>query len=105
MDDTDFVIEVLTILLGEAPILLKELQDATVQGNAATVSEKAHKLKSSAAMINAVELKLILDNIEAIARDGVADCELSSVVANAIDQYRMVEIALKIHLQQLKGFV
>ena len=105
MDDTDFTIDVLTILLQEAPVLLKELQEATVLANAASVREKAHKLKSSAAMINAVELNCLLDGIEEKAKQCLVDNDLFCIVENAIHQYQQIETLLKIHLQQLKDCV
>lgn len=102
MDDNDYVLEMLTILLNETPKDLKEMKDALQAGKTDILCQKAHKLKGSAGVIQAEKLTALLKDIEAIGKKGVIDNELIYLVENAAHQYNSIEKALKIHVEGLK---
>jgi HPt (histidine-containing phosphotransfer) domain-containing protein len=102
MDDNEYVLEVLTILLNEAPADLKEMKQALQAGNTDTMCKKAHKLKSSAGIIQADKLITLLADIEATGKKGVIDNELNRLVENAAHLFNTIEKELKIHAEQLR---
>ena len=102
MDDNEYVLEVITILLNEAPTDLKEMKQALQAGNTDTVCKKAHKLKSSAGIIQADKLINLLADIEAAGKKGIVDNEMSRLVENAAHLFNTIEKALKIRAVELK---
>lgn len=101
MDDNEYLSEVLHIFLKETPLELKEMKQALNSGNNEVVAKKAHKLKSSAGVIQANKLIELLDGIEINAKKGVLGEELISLVENARKLYTNIEFALHNHLKNL----
>lgn len=102
MDDTEYLLDMLTTLLHEAPKDIKEMQLALVAGKIDIVCKQAHKLKSSAGIIQAEKLITLLEDIEAIGKKGANGNELISLIENAAQQYNRIENALKIYVNELK---
>lgn len=102
MDDTDYLRELLTILLMEMPKDLKEMKEALTAGRIEIVCKKAHKLKSSAGVIQAKKITILLENIETIGKKGVTGKDLSFLVENAAQEYNCIEKGLKIYMEDLK---
>ena len=102
MDDIPYLIEMLKILLAEAPKDIKEMKAALQSGNLETVYKNAHKLKSSSGIIQAEYLTAVLDDIEIIAKTNVGKFELSELVETALCEYNSIEKGLKTYLENLK---
>ncbi len=102
MDDTEYLLDMLTTLLHEAPKDIKEMQLALVAGKIDIVCKQAHKLKSSAGIIQAEKLIALLEDIEAMGKKGANGNELISLIENAAQQYNCIEKALQIYVNELK---
>jgi len=102
MDDNEYVLEILSILLLETPKGLKEMKEALFAGKADIVSQKAHNLKSSASIIQAGELTGLLTSIETIGKKGTVNNELIFLVETATHEYSRIEKSLKRHIEELK---
>ena len=102
MDDTEYLLDMLTTLLHEAPTDIKEMQLALVAGKIDIVCKQAHKLKNSAGIIQAEKLIALLEDIEAIGKKGANGNELISLIENAAQQYNCIEKALQIYVNELK---
>jgi HPt (histidine-containing phosphotransfer) domain-containing protein len=102
MDDNEYLVEIVTLLLKESPGNIKEMKDGLLAGNATMVCKNAHKLKGSVGIIQAEKLIATLGNIEAIAKKGVIDNELMRLVENAQQQYNCIEKALRIHIEEIR---
>ena len=102
MDDNEYMVEVLTVLLLETPKELKDMKEALRAGKADIVCQKAHKLKSSAGIIQAVKLNGVLADIEAMGKKGEINNELRSLVDHAAIEYCSIENVLKMHVKALK---
>lgn len=102
MDDTEYLLDMLTTLLHEAPKDIKEMQLALVAGKIDIVCKQAHKLKSSAGIIQAEKLIALLEDIEAIGKKDANGNELISHIENAAQQYNRIEKALQIYVNELK---
>ncbi|MGC4104100.1 Hpt domain-containing protein [Ferruginibacter sp.] len=102
MEDNEYTLDVLGAFIEETPAELKEMQSALQQGVIDTVCKKAHKIKSSAAVIQADHLTTLLKDIEDAGRRGAGSNTLSPLVEQAIQQYKQIEKALQAHMQLLK---
>jgi len=102
MDDAEYVLEVLDLLLQETPKDLKELQEAFNAGKADVVYKKAHKLKSSSGVIQAENLTSLLEDIEALGKKGITNDELKGLVEHAVKEYRDIEKSLKDYVETLR---
>jgi HPt (histidine-containing phosphotransfer) domain-containing protein len=102
MDDAEYLLEVLDLLLQETPKDLKELQEAFHAGNADAVYKKAHKLKSSSGVIQAETLTSLLEDIETLGKKGIINDELKSLVAHAAEAYRHIERSLKKYVDDMR---
>src|SRR5438445_13452780 len=91
MDDAEYLLEVLDLLLQETPKDLRELQEAFQAGKADIVYKKAHKLKSSSGVIQAENLTGLLENIEALGKEGIINDELKGLLSHAAEEYRSIE--------------
>jgi len=96
LDGDDYLLEMLQILLNDVPKDIKELRDAAMAGRTDVVCAKAHKLKSSAAIIQAEELALLLENIEAYDKQNVTGDELNQMTNRVVDLFSQIEKGLKI---------
>ena len=102
MDDAEYLLEVLDLLLQETPKDLKELQDAFRAGKADIVYKKAHKLKSSSGVIQAENLTSFLEDIEALGKKGIINDELKELVEHAAEEYRNIEKSLRNYVETLR---
>lgn len=105
MDDDEYLLEILTILLKETPKDLKEMMEALKLGNTDTICQKAHKLKSSAGIIQAKKFGTQLEAIETAGKNGIICNELISLVENATQQYTCIENLLKTQVDGLNIIV
>ena len=78
------------------------MKEALRAGNDRLVYQKAHKVKSNAGIIQANKLTEILDDIELLGKKGGNKNELTPLVENAVDQYLLVEKALKKYVKANK---
>jgi HPt (histidine-containing phosphotransfer) domain-containing protein len=101
MDDNEYVLEVLTILLEETPGDLKQMKTALLASRAEQVYQAAHKLKSSAGIIQATALTALLTDIESMAKTGMINNDLAALVEDAGAQYQEIAKALKVHMASL----
>ncbi len=102
MDDNEYLLEILAALLDESPKDIKELKEALQAGKTDIVAKRAHKLKSSAGVIQAERLTALLTEIENTGKAGSVTNELSSLVDDAVFEYSRIERSLKLYVLRLK---
>jgi len=102
MDDAEYLLEVLDLLLQETPKDLKELQEALRSGDTETIYKKAHKLKSSAGVIQAENFTGLLTGIETLGKKGIINDELKGFVEHAAREYRDIENSLKKYVDGIR---
>lgn len=100
MDDAEYTKEIITLFLKDTPRQLKELREALTAGTFETVYKTAHKLKSSAGILQANKLIHWLAQIETIAKEGKANEQLNSSLKNAEQEYNSLEQQLKAYLKR-----
>lgn len=101
LDGDDYLLEMLQILLTEVPKDIKEMKDAAIAGRADVICTKAHKLKSSAAIIQANELTQLLENIEAVGKKDSPGNELNQMIDTAVELFSQIESGLKMDAAKL----
>lgn len=101
MDDDEYVLEMLNILMVEPLDDFKQMKKAIKAGEIDIVCQMAHKLKSSAGIIQAAKLTALLEQIETSGKKGSVDKELVLLVDNAIDQYHSITKELKIYMEAM----
>jgi HPt (histidine-containing phosphotransfer) domain-containing protein len=99
MDDSALLLELLSILLRDVPKDIAEMQVALKSGETDEVCKKAHKLRGSTGIIQALPLIAILEQIEAIGSTN--GNELASLVENAAQEYSCIDKEVKLYMQQL----
>jgi len=102
MEDNEYLLEVLTVLLNEMPADIKGMKQAAQEGKTDTVCKKAHKLKGSAGVIQAEKLITMLEEIEAIGKKGTINGEMNSFLEIAAQEYNSIEKSLKVYINDLK---
>jgi HPt (histidine-containing phosphotransfer) domain-containing protein len=102
MDDNEYLLEILTILLSETTSDFKEMKHALQQDRVETVCKKAHKIKGSASVIQAEKLASLVADIEDMGKKGVINDELISLVEKAAQEYCSIEKELKIYVEGIK---
>jgi HPt (histidine-containing phosphotransfer) domain-containing protein len=101
MDDTDYLLEVITLVLQDTPKDIKEMKEALQSGTIDIVCKKAHKLKSSAGVIQAEKLTTLLSSIELTGKNGGSVTVLTELLKDTIEEYCLIEMGLKIYIQSL----
>ncbi|MGG9961994.1 Hpt domain-containing protein [Ferruginibacter sp. SUN106] len=101
MDDTGYLLEVLTLVLQDTPKDIKEMKEALQSGKIDTVCKKAHKLKSSAGVIQAEKLTTLLSSIELTGKNGGSVTVLTELLKDTIEEYCLIEMGLKIYIESL----
>ncbi len=101
LDGDDYLLEMLQILLFEVPKDVKEMKDAAMAGRADVICTKAHKLKSSAAIIQAHKLVVLLEDIEACGKKELKVNELNEMIGTAVDLFSQIETGLRIDAARL----
>ena len=102
MDDNEYLVEILDTLLDESPREFAALKSALHAGDTSMVCNKAHKLKSSAGVIQAETLVSLLANIETQGKSGSVTNELNCLVENAILEYGHIERSIKMYVDTLR---
>ncbi|MEO6329432.1 MAG: response regulator [Ginsengibacter sp.] len=101
MDDNEYLVEILSIFLNETPRELKEMTLAVASRRNSIVYGKAHKLKSSSGLLEALKFSEILEQIESTANLENSWIELNKLVEAAECEYLKIEKSLQIHLKTL----
>jgi len=101
MDDVDYLLEITSIFLTETPKEIKEMLLAAMANKASIVGGKAHKLKSSAGLVEAHKLTRILMQIEAEAKTDNSGTNLLKLAEAANEEYKKIEVSLKEYLKAL----
>ena len=102
MDDDEYVAQILTIFLRDVPKDLREMKDGLSAGKINQVYSAAHKLKSSAGVIQAYRLSMLLEQIETMSRTGQLTNELANNIEEARSEYNKIQPPL---LGILKGLM
>jgi len=101
MDDKEYIVEIVSMFLKDTPGELKEIKAALTAGNTEVVYKKAHKLKSSAGILQAQRLIDLLTDLERIAKTEKIDADLSILLENVQRQYKDLEQALQQLLKKM----
>jgi len=101
MDDKEYIVEIVSMFLRDTPGELKEIKAALTAGNTEVVYKKAHKLKSSAGILQAQRLIDLLTDLERIAKTEKIDADLSILLENVQRQYKDLEQALQQLLKKM----
>ena len=101
MDDKEYIVEIVSMFLRDTPGELKEIKAALTAGNTEVVYKKAHKLKSSAGILQAQHLINLLTDLERIAKTEKIDADLSILLENVQRQYKDLEQALQQLLKKM----
>ncbi|MDB5279117.1 MAG: hypothetical protein JWR61_4072 [Ferruginibacter sp.] len=101
LDGDEYLLEMLEVLLQEVPKDIKEMKDAAVAGRGDIICTKAHKLKSTAAIIQAEQLTQLLGDIEAFGKTESPGNELTQMIDTAVDLCSQIESGLKMDAARL----
>jgi HPt (histidine-containing phosphotransfer) domain-containing protein len=102
MDDDEYVVQLLTILLRDSPKDFAEMEAAVLQQRISKVHSNAHKLKSTMGIIQANKLYALLEQIEDASRQGILTKSLTVYVEQALVEYDKISLALQSLLKDLK---
>ncbi len=102
MDDNEYVVDILKIFLETTPVEMNDLRKACVSGDHDRINKAAHKLKSSAGLLEANRLLTVLTRIEQQARAHQND-EFSLMAVQANEEYKKIESPLKEHLKNVQA--
>ncbi len=97
--DTEFVAELITTFLEEAPQMLADMRQGQESGDVVVLRRAAHSLKSNSAEFGAQTLYALCQEIETMCKSGTpVGAEL---VARVKDEFATVKSALEVVQQQL----
>ena len=102
MDDNEYLSDILAIFLKNTPNELNELKRGCISNQFEAVYKMAHKLKSSAGLLQANHLLNALIKIEETAK-AEKNYELPKLAELANDEYKKIEIPLKKHLRNIQA--
>ena len=102
MDDDEYLLDVLGILVKQTANDFGEMKNALQAGKIDVVCKQAHKIKGSAGIIQAEGLITLLAAIEVVGKKEIINSELTGLVDNATRQYSNIEKALKIDIAALR---
>jgi PAS domain S-box-containing protein len=94
MDDNEYIKDILTIFLNNTPDELNDLKKACSAKNFESICKMAHKLKSSAGLLQANGLLKILVKLEEFAKAQISD-GLTVLAEQAGEEYKKLEDPLK----------
>jgi len=94
MDDNEYVKDILTIFLNNTPGELNDLKKACSSKNFESICKMAHKLKSSAGLLQTNGLLKILVKLEEFAKAQIGD-GLTVLAEQAGEEYKKLENPLK----------
>ena len=101
MDDSNYLVEIVSIFLHETPKEFHEMRKAYSCNKPDKVYKQAHKLKSSTGLIQANRLSGILVQIEVIGKSGKINDTLLTLIENAQQEYKKLENSLQKRLKDL----
>jgi histidine phosphotransfer protein HptB len=84
------VAEIVESLLGEAPALLAEMQDAAGRGDLAALGRAAHSLKSNARDVGADTLAALCQSVESAVRSGQGPEDPAAAAAAILAEWKGV---------------
>ncbi len=97
--DTEFVAELITTFLDEAPQMLADMRQGLESGDVVVLRRSAHSLKSNSAEFGAHTLYTLCQEIETMCKSGTpVGAEL---VTRVEGEFTKVKAALEAVLQQL----
>jgi HPt (histidine-containing phosphotransfer) domain-containing protein len=102
MDDNDYIVEIITMFLRDTPDELNEISRAIAAGIFDTVHKKAHKLKSSAGILQAHSLIAGLTELEHVSKTEKSMAKLTALFQSTKQQYQFLEAALKDLLKKMR---
>ena len=100
MEDPEYTTEIISLFIKDTPRQLKEIREALSAGTSETVYKTAHKLKSSAGILQANRLIKFLSDIETTAKAGKGNEDLNGLLKNAEQEYNGLEQKLKSYLKK-----
>ncbi|OUJ75345.1 hybrid sensor histidine kinase/response regulator [Hymenobacter crusticola] len=98
--NADFITQLVTTILQQAPLLLAELQTAADAEDSHTLARIAHKLKGQVAYFGAVALQSQLETLEHQARQATGGTNFSASVRTLTAQWLTVEQQLEARLNE-----
>lgn len=101
MDGNKYVAKIVAIFLRDTSKELKEMKEAAAAGKINAVYNIAHKLKSSAGIIQANRLSALLEQIESISREGNFEPDLTVKIESTLLEYNQIKPPLEILLKSL----
>lgn len=101
MEDNEYLSDVLGIFLSKTPDELNKLQEACTSDQFDIVYSIAHKLKSSAGLLQAELYMVVLIKIEEAAKAN-NPCGLMNLYKELHEEYKKIETPLQIHLTSIK---
>lgn len=102
LEDSNYVLEVLSFFLQNAPVDIKELNVLVLENNRDALSKKAHKLKGAAGMLKAQKLQSLLAGIEQGAKKDTPMEKLAEDVSQVLKIYAELEKQLEQEIAKIK---
>jgi PAS domain S-box-containing protein len=93
--DTETTRELIDLFLYEAPKQLESLHDALKNNNANELFQTAHSLKSSSAMLGALPMAALCEQLERYGRAGDIDNTVRETLAHLVAEFARVQEALQ----------
>ncbi len=103
MDDRNFIIQIIDIFLIDTPADLAVMESAFRRNDLDTVSKTAHKLKSSAGMLQANTFYEILGTIEKSAKTVTSTSGLTELIQSCGIEFKQLKNGLELHLREIKA--
>ena len=94
-EDTETTRELIDLFLYETPEQLDTLQDALKNNNANNLFQAAHSLKSSCAMLGALPMAALCEQLEGYGRAGDTSDVVRKTCANLVAEFARVQAALQ----------
>lgn len=104
MDDNEYMSDILGIFLATTPGDLKTLGDACTANQFDTIYKMAHKLKSSAGLLQANQFLAVLIKLEETAKTKKA-FNILNLFKEINIEYKKIEIPLQLHLTSIKNML
>lgn len=102
LDDNQYLTEVLSFFIENAPTDIKELQPLVDKKDWEALYKKAHKIKGAAAMLQSTRLAGLLANIESNAKTLTNIETVPGLVKDAVSLFAELDQALRKELNRIK---
>ena len=103
MDDNDHFCEVLQLFLETTPVSLKEIKEAVLYENWATVHKKAHKMKSSLGILQMNSIMQLVNAVEQSAKQEKETEKIPGWLNEAIELFELVRPIIETELNNAKA--